>query len=191
MELSKAELIKFLTCIVNDHREGFLSLNLSSRDIGTLRMQYKVETLEAAKTLLAQLKSKTSTPTDKLVAETRAKERAARERSTQRERRELERNTKVAKKAREKIDANAIKAEDRKRQERFDKRQATSVKKPKAATKAKAWQLPDDVEPHYFQHMLINQGVRFVCDKFSIGPADIRNEVLRLKLKINWELVRR
>lgn len=189
MELNKAELIKFLQCIANDHKEGFLSLNLSQRDVGTLRLRYKVETPEAAKKLLAELKSGVATPTDKLVLETRAKERAARERAVQRERRDTEKATKELAKRKAKLDAAAIKAEDKERQERFDKRQTAIIKKPKG--KAKVWQLPNDVEPEQFRHMLINQGVRFVCDRFSIGPSDIRNEVLRLKLKINWELVRR
>lgn len=105
-------------------------------------------------------------------------------------------------------DPTAIKKEDAERQRRFaaseradgnkkansvhhvpsayydgDTEQATEKERP-------SWELPESVDPDMFRVWITSYGLRFVRDRFSISNADIRREVKRLGLKINWDTVR-
>lgn len=186
-------------------------LNVSESDLILLRNQHKVDSLEVARDLMkgyekddkiqeAELvKDRTKAKVDLANAETRL--------NNQSQARNIEVETKIAKAkkvARQK--ANAFKDEDKVRQRKLEdlvcqKDPLAEYRKPsqyyigtnikRARPIPGKWFLPDNIDPNDFQFNLINKGVNFVKEQFNIKDSDIRREIERLNLKIDFDLLPR
>ena len=53
------------------------------------------------------------------------------------------------------------------------------------------WTLPDDITPERFRHMIASRGFRFTMNMLDVSAEQIVKEANRLRLKINWDMVKR
>lgn len=76
-----------------------------------------------------------------------------------------------------------VKKQDAKRQEKFEKSKKKAIKT--------TWRIPEDTTRERFQNDIVNRGMQFCLDKYTVDADDIYAEAERLKLDIKWELVRK
>jgi autonomous glycyl radical cofactor GrcA len=197
-QLTLAERIKFVELVSQLATPGTFErhLGLAANDIEHYKKQFNIESQDEARCLLRKLRK-----ADADKNEARAIEQISRVREAEiiaNERlKELEARKQASVEPKPKPDINVVRKEDAERQRRFEaseKDKKVDVAYRKALKDGGlVWQLPidshDSVER--FRREIMNRGFSFCFKKYGATANQIKTEAERLKLKINWDIVRR
>jgi hypothetical protein len=93
-------------------------------------------------------------------------------------------------------DGNAVRAEDAERQQRFQQEQDAQTAE--ALSKSEPWSLPLEGSEsdrrgivERFRRDIEYCGMQFCINKYQASPIQLKAEAARLKLRINWDRVKR
>ncbi len=190
--LDKTQFNKFLQLIAEARNSGDFEiyLGLNRREIELLKRQLNIDSSEDARKMLQNVaeyekkyqeiqldEQRKIALTARLAAEKRLKEFELQKQT------EKEKRIALAKKV---LNVSKIKKQDSARQKKF-----AASQQPKLQKEQSAWHLSDEDTPEQFQQLLVSRGWGFIRDKYGISNQDIKNEVLRLKLKVNFDLIPR
>lgn len=180
-EFTVAEYKIFLDCIVKMSPQTVFEakLGLSRADVEFYKTKYDINSQDQARNLLKELLKQLTDSDDSRIEKNRTSEvertRLANDR--------LEKSEKDLAVKKEFIDPNKdeIRAKEKKAQSRLDKQEHIDISK----------HIPFVDDEQTFKRDLTTKGVTFCCRKYDVTPLELKKEVLRLNLKINWEILRR
>jgi hypothetical protein len=171
-------------------------LDLDANDIEFYKKQFDIESQDDARRLYKRLEIEQFEGREEMIISENSKARSAEEVANKRLK-ELEAERAAEKRSKAVLpDGNKIHAEDAERQRRFTQEQLE--KEAEVLEKLEEWQLPLDVPEtdkkgiiDRFRRDIENNGLTFCHNKYHATSAQIKAEAIRLKLRINWDRVKR
>lgn len=190
--LTLAQRIQFLQLFIKMSGQSTFErvLGLDAADVAHYKKMLDVESPEEARVLLRKLKRENQEAQEARIMEQTKRVREAQDVANKRlEELEAKRS---ANKPPKQYDANAIKQEDANRQRKWEQSQE-KVSKPK-----KEWTLvlegsesQREETVNRFRRDIVNRGIAFCRKKYNATENQLRFEAKRLKLNIDWDIVRR
>lgn len=183
------ELVAQMSSIATFERK----LGLTSADVAFYKRELDVESPDEARRKARKLQLQSDDEREaRIVEQTRQVREAERIAQARLEVLEAQKAARELEKPARKTDINSVRHEDAERQRRLDE-QLSAVKKP-----AKEWHLPMEAgsgskeeQMDRFRRDIVYHGLGFTAKKHNVTPAQIRYEASRLKLSINWDIVRK
>jgi hypothetical protein len=172
-------------------------LGLDPADIEYYKKQFDVENQDDARRLYKRLEIAMVEGREEVIINETSKARAAEETANLRLKElELRRTIEKREKAVGTPDGNKVRAEDAERQQRFQAEQ--EAKTAEALSKSEPWSLPlagSESDRRgiidRFRRDLENCGMQFCINKYHASPMQLKAEANRLKLRVNWDRVKR
>jgi len=172
-------------------------LGLDPSDVEYFKKQFGVESQDEARRLYKRLEIDLREGREEMIMTETGKARAAEETANLRLKElELRRVIEKREKAVGTPDANTVRSEDAERQQRYDEQQAAQTAE--ALNKSEPWFLPlEGTESdrrgitERFRRDIEHCGLQFCINKYQASPIQLKAEAARLKLRINWDRVKR
>jgi hypothetical protein len=198
-KLSMPQRIEFLKMVAQlaSNTTFERKFGLEPADVEFYKKQFDVESQDDARRLYKRLEVDMIEGNEERIISETSKARSAEEIANMRLRElELRRNIERREKEVAKPDGNKVRAEDAERQQRFQQEQKNQVAE--ALSKSEPWCLPlegtaDDQRgmTERFRRDIEHCGMQFCVNKYQASPLQIKSEAARLKLRINWDRVKR
>lgn len=198
-KLSMKQRIEFLKLVaqLSSNSTFERKLDLDASDVEFYKKQLNIESQDDARRLYKRLEIEQFEGSEEKINSETSKARDAEEVANKRLK-ELEAK-RVAEKREKAVgipNVNAIRQEDADRQLRFDEEQR--AQEAEVLARVEEWHLPLDVPEtdkkgivDRFRRDIENNGFTFCLNKYQASPAQLKAEAVRLKLRINWDNVKR
>jgi len=198
-KLSVKQKIEFLKLIAQLTNNSTFErrLGLSPADVEFYKKQFDVENQNDARRLYKRLEIDHVEGREEMIIEqtnhAREAEQVANRRLLELEQKKIqERNNRKV----ETPSTNAVRKDDAERQKRFEQEQ--NERQAEALEASGTWQLPLEGSP-YEQKGIVDRfrkdieycGLTFCMNKYHVGTLQIKAEAARLKLRINWDRIKR
>lgn len=172
-------------------------LNLNQNDIEFYKKEFDVETQDDARRLYKRLEIDQVEGREEMIISENKKARSAEATANLRLKElELRRTIEKREKADKTPDANQLHVEDAERQQRFEQEQREQEEE--ALAKCEPWSLPLEGSEsdkrgiiERFRKDIEYCGMQFCLNKYHVSSVQIKAEAARLKLRINWDRVKR
>lgn len=172
-------------------------LGLSAADVEFYKKEFDVESQDDARRLYKDLEIALLEGREDMIISETSKARSAEETANLRlKEMELRRTIEKREKAVGTPDGNVVRAEDAQRQKRFEQEQEDQVTE--ALGKSDPWFLPLEGSESdrrgitdRFRRDIEYCGMQFCVNKYQASPIQLKAEAARLKLRINWDRVKR
>jgi hypothetical protein len=194
-ELTLAERIKFVELVSQLATPGTFErhLGLAPNDVQHYKRILDIESQDEARRLLRNLRKDDADKNEARVIEQVSRVREAEAIANERLKELAARKQAQAEvEPKPKPNITLVRKEDAERQRRFE---ASEKAKEQEATKkvGSVWRLPidDNESVNRFRREIVNHGLSFCFKKYGATANQIKAEAERLKLKINWDIVRR
>lgn len=172
-------------------------LGLDPADIDYYKKQLDVESQDDARRLYKRLEIDVIEGNEERIISETSKARSAEETANLRLKElELRRTIERREKAAGTPDGNKVRAEDAERQQRFQEEQDSQTSE--ALNKSEPWSLPLEGSEsdrrsmtERFRRDIEYCGIQFCVNKYQANLLQLKAEAARLKLKINWDRIKR